>query len=369
MTNHATSEGTARYRARMVSLTAPGHYRQQHGLWMSSIGIGTYLGEPDTATDLAYCNSVAAAVEHGCNVIDSAINYRHQRSERSIGAALRKLFTSGKAQRDEVVIATKGGFLSFDGEMPPNPRDYFVDTFVKTGLCKPNEIAAGCHCMTPAYLKDQIDRSLRNLGVECIDIYYVHNPETQLSEVPARIFLDRLRAAFETLEAEVDEGRIRMYGTATWNAFRSPAGAQEYLSLQELVDVAMDAGGADHHFKVIQLPYNLAMPEALTVPNQSFRGEERSTLELAAELGITVMASASIFQSRLSHDLPGFITSQLKGLTTDAQRAIQFVRSTPGLTTALVGMSRTEHVAENLKAASVSPATAEEFFGLFGESS
>lgn len=335
---------------------------------MSSIGLGTYLGEADAATDAAYRDAVVAAAERGCNVIDSAINYRHQRSERSIGQALERLFASGKAQRDEIVIATKGGFLTFDGELPASPRDYFAGAYIKTGLCKPNEIAAGCHCMAPAYLKNQLERSLQNLGVECIDIYYVHNPETQLGEVPREMFRDRLRAAFETLEEAVGEGKIQMYGVATWNAFRRTPDVQDFLSLQEIVDLAMDAGGADHHFKVIQLPYNLAMPEALTVPNQSFRGAERSTLELAAELGITVMASASIFQSRLSRDLPAFITSQLKGLTTDAQRAIQFVRSTPGLTTALVGMSRTEHVAENLKTAAVSPATAEEFFGLFSES-
>lgn len=334
---------------------------------MSSVGLGTYLGEPDASTDASYRDAIIAAAGGGCNVIDSAINYRHQRSERAIGQALSSLFQSGAAQRDEIILATKGGFLSFDGEMPASPRDYFAETFIKTGMCKPNEIAAGCHCMAPAYLKNQLDRSLRNLGVACIDIYYVHNPETQLSEVTREMFHGRLRSAFETLEDAVSEGKIQMYGVATWNAFRQPGDSRDFLSLQEVAGIALDAGGPDHHFKVIQLPYNLAMPEALTISNQSFRREERSTLELAAELGITVMASASIFQSRLARNLPEFIRTQLAGLETDAQRAIQFVRSTPGITTALVGMSRAEHVAENLKTAAVSPASAEQFFGLFGE--
>jgi len=88
-------------------------------------------------------------------------------------------------------------------------------------------------------------------------------------------------------------------------------------------------------------------------------------LMAAEQLGVTVMCSASILQAKLAQNLPSFIGHALKGLSTDAQRAIQFVRSTPGVTTALVGMSKRTHVAENMSVASVPPASVEEFFSMF----
>ena len=118
----ATPEGTLRYADRLKGRVAPGHFHEAQGLMMSSIGLGTYLGEPDAATDEAYRASVVRAVELGVNVIDTAINYRFQRSERSIGQALRDLASSGKARRDELIIATKAGYLTFDGAVPEDPR-------------------------------------------------------------------------------------------------------------------------------------------------------------------------------------------------------------------------------------------------------
>jgi aryl-alcohol dehydrogenase-like predicted oxidoreductase len=55
----------------------------------------------------------------------------------------------------------------------------------------------------------------------------------------------------------------------------------------------------------------------------------------------------------------------IPGLTTDAQRALQFVRSTPGITTALVGMKTTTHVDENAKIGALAPMAWEQFQRLF----
>src|SRR2546423_10039713 len=105
----ATPEGTARYRDRFLALAQAGHFRQrQHvlqaaGLWLSSIGLGTYLGETTDEADAAYPESIAAAIQQGVNVLDTAINYRYQRSERNIGAALRQV-TGGQVQRDEILV-------------------------------------------------------------------------------------------------------------------------------------------------------------------------------------------------------------------------------------------------------------------------
>jgi aryl-alcohol dehydrogenase-like predicted oxidoreductase len=361
----ATAEGTAGYRARFAAALPPTHFRTFRGLSLSSIGLGTYLGEPDAETDRLYREAVIRAVGLGCNVIDSAINYRFQRSERAVGEALRPLFAGGGVRREELVVATKGGYVSFDGGYPANPNAYFTETFVRPGVARPEDLVAGCHCMTPAYLKHQLSQSLENLGLTCVDIYYLHNPEQQLDEVPRAEFTRRMRAAMAALEEEAAAGRLQVYGTATWNGYRVPPGADGHLSLQELTGLAREVGGEGHHFRVIQLPLNLGMPEALTHPTQELDGEPVPALTAAARLGTYVMASASLLQAKLTRGMPPFLGEILAGLETDAQRALQFVRSAPGLGTALVGMKQEAHVLENLATARVPPAPPEQFERLF----
>jgi aryl-alcohol dehydrogenase-like predicted oxidoreductase len=359
----ATPEGTDRYRKRFHGKIPLEHFREAQRLWMSSIGIGTYLGNYDEATDQAYHQAVVRAVETGCNVIDSAINYRLQRSERSIGTALKELATKGY-HRDEIVIATKGGFIPFDGTPPKDTRRYFEETFIKPGVALPSDLT-GSHCMTPKYLMNQLDCSLRNLDVACIDIYYVHNPETQLGAVTREEFDNRLLNAFKAMEEAVAAGKIRMYGIATWNAFRNEVSAKDYLSLAEVVALGKSAGGKNHHFKVIQLPLNLGMSEALSSINQRVDGKELTVLAAAQALDITVMCSASVLQGQLTRNLPSIISETFEGMETDGQRALQFVRSTPGVTTALVGMKQLSHVEENLRTARVAPAPWEQYSRLF----
>jgi aryl-alcohol dehydrogenase-like predicted oxidoreductase len=363
----ASLEGTTRYRNRMRERTDANHFRLEQDLWLSSIGIGTYLGDWDEATDERYTEAVARAVSKGVNVIDTAANYRFQRSERSIGAALEELIRSGTCARDEVVICTKGGYLPFDGAPPKDARRYVEEQFVRPGIAQLSEIVGGSHCMTPRYLQSQIDQSLANLRLSCVDVYYIHNPESQLSAVTRQEFEARLRAAFELLEQNIAAGKIRMYGVATWNGFRVPADAREYHSLERMVDLAREVGSDEHGFRFIQLPFNLAMPEALLKANQTLEGERVSLLEAARALGITVVASASILQGKVARGLSAEIREPLGSLATDAQTAIQFVRSTPGITTALVGMSRRAHVDENLQLARVAPALPEDYQRLFNE--
>ncbi len=361
----ATPDGTDAYRRRAKA--APEHFRAFGGCWLSSVGIGTYLGAEDTATDELYRDALTRALELGLNVVDTAVNYRHQRSERVIGQALSALIGKGALRREEVVVATKGGFIPFDGSMPTNPGAYFTETYLRPGIIRPDDVVAGCHCMTPAYLADQLERSRRNLGLETVDVYYVHNPETQLQEVDRPELLKRIRDAFAFLESAASDGKIGCYGTATWNGYRQPPGAREYLSLAEFEKIAREVGGDTHRFRVIQLPYNLAMGEAFTLGNQPVDGEAVSLLETARRLGIYVMTSASIYQGQLARNLPPVLGEHLPGLTTDAQRAIQFARSTPGVGTALVGMKRVAHVEENAALVRVSPVPWSRFQKLFKE--
>jgi aryl-alcohol dehydrogenase-like predicted oxidoreductase len=360
----ATSQGTLRYAARFQGRAAAGHFRDVQGsLVLSSVGIGTYLGEADDETDLAYTSAVVAAIEGGFNVVDSAINYRLQRSERSVGAALRELAAKG-FPRDEIILCTKAGFLTPDGDMPEDANEYFSREYIEPGIFRPEEIAAGCHCMTPRYLEDQLDRSRRNLGVECVDVFYLHNPETQLSEIPRDEFRRRILAAFAFLESAVSAGKIGAYGLATWNAFRDEPKSAGYVSLAAMEEIAREAGGKDHHFRFVQLPLNLAMPEALLRPNQVVEGKTMAMVQAARPLGITLMTSAALLQGQLTQNLPRYIGAVL-GLKTDSANALQFARSVPGVTTALAGMSHVEHVRANLDVVTVEPAPRDQFLKLF----
>ena len=291
----------------------------QSKLVLSPIGIGTYLGNADEATDRNYANAIVRAVQLGVNVIDSAANYRFQRSERSIGAALKTLAAEHGVSRDKLVICTKGGYLPFDGAPPRNVREYVNETFVKPGIASFEDFVAGSHCMTPAYLQNQLDQSLRNMGLESVDVYYIHNPESQLGEVSKNEFYSRLKLAFERLEQNRADGKLTYYGVATWNGFRTKPDSPGHHSLERMFEIAREVGGDDHGFRFIQLPFNLAMQEGMPV------------LEAAKQLGVTAVASASLLQGRI-----------------DPKAAIEFVRSVPEITTALIGMSRVEHVEQNL---------------------
>jgi aryl-alcohol dehydrogenase-like predicted oxidoreductase len=361
----ATPDGTDAYRQRAKA--APEHFRAFGGCWLSSVGLGTYLGGEDSVTDDLYRDAVTRALELGLNVVDTAVNYRHQRSERIVGQALSALIGKGALRREAVAVATKGGFIPFDGAMPKNPGAYFTETYFRPGIMRPDDVVANCHCMTPAYLADQLERSRRNLGLETLDVYYVHNPETQLQEVDRPEFLKRIRDAFTFLESAASDGKIGCYGTATWNGYRQPPNARDYLSLAELEKAARDVAGDKHNFRVIQLPYNLAMGEAFTLGNQPVDGDAVSLLEAARRLGIYVMVSASIYQGQLSRNLPPVLGEHLPGLATDAQRAIQFVRSTPGVGTALVGMKHAAHVDENAALVKVPPVPWGQFQKFFKE--
>src|SRR5258708_2288911 len=238
----ATLDGTGGYRERFREVVASDHGRKQQDLWLSSIGVGTYLGDADDETDSRYAESVASAVESGANVIDTAANYRFQRSERSIGAALRELTERGFA-RDEVTVCTKGGYLPFDGAPPRDARQYIEETFVKPGIASFADIAGGSHCMTPRYLQSQLSQSLVNMNLSCVDVYYVHNPESELPTVSPEEFWNRLRAAFEFLEQSVADGKLKNYGVATWDGFRAEPDAREYHSLERMSEIANEVSG------------------------------------------------------------------------------------------------------------------------------
>lgn len=331
MPGHATTEGNARFIARFAGHSGS-FYRPAQDFIVSSLGIGTYSRTAEQYTDGIYTEAVHAALSKGINLVDTSLNYCHQGSERNVGAALRRFIEQDGGKRDEVVLCTKGGFLV--------PGAIDIDTLAA------DDIAGNIHCIAPAFLADQIRRSRRNLGVATIDVYYVHNPEVQLAHAGASGFGERIGKAFALLETAVERGELRYYGIATWHGFE---GGEQGMSLRALAGMARAIAGDGHHFRFLQLPVNMGMQDALEESGQG------SLLGLAAELGLSVIGSAGLFQGRLTQDLPDEMDALLPGLDTDAQRAIQFARSAPGITSTLVGMRQSRHVVENLALARLPP--------------
>lgn len=351
LSGRAKPDLSARFADRFQLEKSSGFYRAVQGLEISSLGLGSYLGDLDPATDDGYAGSTVTAVRGGINFIDTSLNYRNQRSEISLGRGLHELTSGGELQRGEFAICTKAGYLVPEAVPAVNP----------------NDVAGRMHCMTADFLSDQMERSRRNLGLETIDVFYLHNPETQLKFLAREEFDRRIRAAFEVLEERVREGKICFYGAATWDGFRKPAGHSEGLSLTRMAEIAKAVGGDGHHFRFIQLPVNLSMGEAMSIRNESVDGQPVTVLDAAEHLGISVVASASLLQARLSRNLPDEVAQAFPGLQTDAQRALQFSRSVPGVSVALVGMSKTAHVKENLTVARVPSLTRQNFLRIFEE--
>jgi aryl-alcohol dehydrogenase-like predicted oxidoreductase len=322
-------------------------------LTVSALGVGTYLGGCSDEDDDGYIATVRAAIARGVNLIDTASNYRCQRSERAVGRALEGAFAAGEARRDELVVCTKGGYVALDGSLPATRALYdawLEETLLAPGIVKREELVRTGHSIAPSFLAHELTRSRANLRLASIDVYYVHNPEEQLLATDRAQFRERLRAAFELLEERAEGGEIGGYGCATWLGLRVDPAHRQHLALADLVGIAREIAGAAHHFRVVQLPVSLAMPEAARTATQPLGRKLVTLLEAADALDVGVVASAPLAQGRLAQGLPNEMRELFPECATDAQRALRFAASLPRVSAALVGMRRAAHLAENLDA-------------------
>ncbi|MEM1958852.1 MAG: aldo/keto reductase [Candidatus Nitrosocaldus sp.] len=355
---YATREGTSRFRARYEGKsTAIGHFKQFGEYMLTSIGMGTYLGKADDATDLLIINAIKRSVGEGViNVVDTAINYRFQKSERAVGKAIKELVEQGICRRDEVFISTKNGYLTHDADLNMEFWEYIHANLIKAGVIRADDISSGYNCIKVSYLEDQLKRSIKNLGLECIDLIYLHNAaEEQLPDLGRDMFMKMLKEAFEFYEAKRREGLIRYYGMATWDCFRVDPSSSIHMNIKDVVDMARGIAGEEHGFRFIQLPFNIAMHEAATLKNQIIDGNIYTVMEAATLLGINIFTSVPLLQGRLLHrDVMSMVKAE-----TPALACLQFARSSRAIP--LVGQKRMEHVEENLRIAMMQPLSNDEF--------
>jgi aryl-alcohol dehydrogenase-like predicted oxidoreductase len=351
---HATKAGTTQFGRRYAARYIDDFFRPlDDHFQVSSVGLGVHAGESTDVDDAAYAEAVCTAVDAGVNLIDTAISDRHQRSERAVGTAIQRLLAADTVQREEIVVCSKGGYLPLDGSAPET-RDayqaYVQREFLDTEVLRAEEIVAGGHSLAPRFLRFCVAKSRQNLGLRSIDTYYLHDPELHFTSADRDAVMARIRAAFVVLEDASSRGDIGIYGCSSWSGFRSAPDATAHLSLEALVGIAREIAGEGHHFRAIQVPLSLAMPDAARHQTQSVGGEARTLLEAASELGVAVTAIAPLVHGRLARDLPPNLRALFPHCTTDAECAIEFARSMPWISSVIVGMRQAGHVRTNLAA-------------------
>jgi len=353
---YATPEGTKKFAERQ-NQDSQKNYKNVHNLTLSNIGIGTYLGNPDTETDYLVQDAVKKSILGGINVIDSAINYRAQKAERSVGNAISQLIDNNDISREEIFVSTKNGYVTNDGDIKEELMQYVMREYGKTGIVKEGDISPGYHCMTLPYLNDQLERSLKNLGLDCIDLMYLHNSVEGQTHLPREQFLKNLKDVFEFYEKKRKEGKIRFYGMATWECFRVTQENPLFLQLSEVMDLAMEVGGTEHGFRFIQLPFNLVLDQAYMLKNHNVDGKTVSALEAAQKFNLGVFTSVPLMQGKLLtvDTIPKF------GNSSTSVSLLQFIRSTPGITAPLIGHKLESHVKENMDVMKIPPLTDLEF--------
>lgn len=368
---YATRAGTEAYAASFGAACAPGHYSEflnQH-LKLSSLGVGSFPGAADDATDEAVARIVERALLAGLNVLDGAVHYRYGRALVALRAGLERAFAAGVA-REQVFVAVKGGFLLFPEGQPEDLERWFDANIAARGLGTRADLA-GAHLLSAPYFAWQLEFARAALGLETLDAFLIDQPEVHVRAIGKERVNRKLARAFAVLEQAVKEGKLRQYGVSTFDAMRVETDDPLFQSIASLQGLAESAAqtvrrepGARHHLRLLQLPFNAAMTEGFTRFSQATgQGNVASTLQAAHQLKVYVMTSHALGKGRFAAEDP--LAAGVPGLANPAQRALQFARSTPGIGTALAGLSAPAHLEDMLAVARRPPLAKQEYARLF----
>jgi len=279
------------------------------GPLVSFIGFGTYRvgfdeqtgGYPDC------CQALYQALQAGVNLVDTSSNYTDGQAERLVGQVLKDVFQQGLVNRDQVVVITKAGYVQ--GQQLQRAAQ-----LLKEGRGFPEMITMGptlWHGIHPVFLRDQLLQSLDRLGLSCVDVFLLHNPEYLLKnlefkgvekEAARTFFYQKIEKAFEAMESFVQEGLIKAYGISS-NSFGFPDSDPAAVSVERCVQVADSVAKKispkhQHHFKLVQMPLNWVEAEAAVCADSS--SADRSALAQAHHYGLGAVINRPF--NALCHD-------------------------------------------------------------------
>ncbi len=302
------------------------------------IAMGNHLGDFSDLDSQSYRNAMQYGLDNGINFIDTAINYRGMRSEIDTGRALEKAIIDKIISREEVIISTKGGLYLGDITRGLRPEEYFKKVLEPKGITKEDfnyEELYGAHTLEPEFYEHALHRSMENLGVETIDIYYIHLPEVSRKVIGTDLFCKKLELLFYYLELQVNCGNIRYYGLATEEAFTYDQNSDWFFSLEKVVGLAEKVAGYNNHFKFLQAPYNIHNQSISKIKSQLINGQMYTTIEACQRLNLILMANMPLAEGRL-------LKSQA------IKDALNFVINTSGIMVTMIGSKNIEHIKENI---------------------
>ena len=263
-TSHGTRDATARLAKR--SSLPDGWWREMFsgGPLVGRYGFGTYR--------IADCPEHRGALFHALrsgliNLLDTAANYTDGESEEVVGDVIRGCLDQGVRRRDELVVVSKVGHFkaamlrALNARAPSLPADAVV---------RVSESHAYSLC--PEVVSTTFEQSRQRLKLACLDGYLVHDPGYLLSPGPKRLsglprrdryqhLMESLYRAFQVLEGKVQQGRLRFYGISA-DGLRTGTDPELLIDLGDVLAAAKRAGGAHHHLKLIQFPFNPLETEA-----------------------------------------------------------------------------------------------------------
>ncbi|GAB4171390.1 MAG: aldo/keto reductase [Calditrichia bacterium] len=316
----------------------PAHQIPEVGWYLSRYGLGTYRMSIQNEEHLAVLKK---ALTSGINVVDSAINYMDEQSERLIGKALTEIINETDIQRDQLILISKAGYIQ--GTLLQKMKELEAANKGYEHLLKISDQI--WYSLDPQFMKDMVDLSRKRMGVDTIDIYLVHNPEYALqysiqqkkdSFDPALddyLFYQQLKKAFIALEEKVKEGSIQFYGVSS-NNLPTPPEMQGHVNILKVFAVALEAAeevwgdGTNHHFRFVQFPFNLLESQAMLLKLDEFPEGPQTIFEFCRAKGIYMLANRplnAIWNNKLYRFAHQKMKVQSKDWYHDIQKSISLL--------------------------------------------
>jgi len=266
-------------------------------------------------------DAIRAAIEHGVNTIDTAAIYGMGHSEELVGRAI-------KGRRDQVVIATKCGMRwdSSEGSDPWQQQDNEGRPITIRRNAKPGSIANEC------------EQSLKRLGIDVIDLYQIHWPDTTTAVEDSMHAMSKLQ----------EQGKIRAIGVSNYNVewLRRAVKAAPVASLQPPYSLIQRKIEKDilpfcrsHDVGlIVYSPLERGLLTGKVTPDREFApGDHRATHKyFTVENRKRVLAALEKIRPIADKHKASF-----------AQLAINWTIHEPGITAALVGARNAEQAAHN----------------------
>ena len=227
-------------------------------IMVSPIGFGSLRLSPE---DGIYRETLQKALQSGIHFIDTSGTYGNGASEIVIGETIREYLNKEPEQKDSLVLCTKMGLVQ-GSTLQEMKRE---NQMSQEGCYRISEKLS--YCLSPEFMESQISLSLRRLQRDKVNLVLLKNPEYLIDLMSTKkAFKQYLKRAFEHLEVEVTKGRIDHYGISS-SAFLNKDISKKFLNLGEILDLAQSIS-EDHHFSVVQVPFNLFETSALFIQNQ-----------------------------------------------------------------------------------------------------